>query len=181
MKYRNGLIKVHLYLAAFLAPMVFLVAVSGGLYLMNVKGSYSVTPVALPEGAAIDPDSPTLEEDFRALLSSAGVDHNFEYLKLDGDTLTTRPTSRTNYHVAITGDGLVMQKRVPSLQKRMLELHFGHGPTWFKHFQRVTALGLLLIVILGLTLGLTASHLRRSTLIVTGSGLLLFLLLVLFA
>ena len=150
MKYRNALVNVHLYLAAFLAPMVFLVAISGGLYLMNVKGSYATILVALPEGAAIDPDSPALEEDFRTLLSRAGVDHNFEYIKLDG-TPDYTPTSRTNYQVTITDEGLVMQKRVPSLQKRMLELHFGHGPTWFKHFQRVMALGLLLIVILGLT------------------------------
>ena len=181
MGYRDKLIKIHLYLAAFFAPMVFLVAVSGGLYLMNVKGSYATSPVALPDGAFIDPDSPTLEDDFRSLLSSAGVDHDFGYVKRDGDTLTTRPTSRTNYRITVTGDGLEMEKRVPSLQKRMIELHLGHGPVWFKQLQRVMAVGLLLIVVLGLTLGLSARHLRKATLIVTGSGLLLFLLLAFFA
>ena len=179
--FRNTLIKAHLYLAAFVAPFVFLVAISGGLYLIDIKGSYATTPVALPEGATIDPDSPTLKEDFSSLLSNAGVDHNFGYVKKDGNTLTTRPTSRTNYKITINEDGLEMQKQVPSFQKRMIELHLGHGPILFKQFQRLMAVGVLLIVTLGLILGLTAANLRISTLVTTGAGLLVFLILFLFA
>ena len=35
---RALLVTIHMYLAAFFAPFVFLVAISGGLYLAGVKG-----------------------------------------------------------------------------------------------------------------------------------------------
>ena len=36
---RKTLITIHMYLSAFFAPMVLLVAISGGLYLIGIKGS----------------------------------------------------------------------------------------------------------------------------------------------
>ena len=36
---RKQLLTLHMYVAAFFAPAVFLVAISGGLYLAGVKGS----------------------------------------------------------------------------------------------------------------------------------------------
>ncbi len=133
----------------------------------------------MPEGTTIDPDLPTLENDFRAILISAGIDHNFKHIKKNGNT---RPTSRTNYKITIADDGsLVMKLQEPSLQKRMIELHNGHGPTMFKNFQRSMAVGLSLVVLFGLTLGLSAPHLRKQSILIAAFGLVVFLLLFLFA
>lgn len=250
---RNTLIKAHLLFAAFLAPMVLLVAISGGLFLLGVEGSYDVTPTTLPFGATLDPESPTLDDDLRRVFDNAGIDYDFERIgvttgtaEIHGDhthddtpaesagdgghhdtpadspsddghhhgsadesdghhhdtpddsgmeqeseaapesttvtTLTTYPTSRTNYQVTIAADGsLEAKRRVPSLQKRMIELHRGQGPALFKHFQRLMALGLLAIVTIGLIMGLTSPALRTTTLATAAAGLLLFLLLTLLA
>ena len=42
---RNFWISLHLYAAAFLAPLLLFVAISGGLYLVGIKGTVTSTPV----------------------------------------------------------------------------------------------------------------------------------------
>ena len=60
-----------------------------------------------------------------------------------------------------------------------MELHMGHGPGLFKNFQKMFALGLLLIILSGLWLGLSSSGLRRRTLVISSAGAAVFLLLAL--
>ena len=38
-------VKIHLYIAAFFSPMLLMMAVSGGLYLLGIKGTVEKTPV----------------------------------------------------------------------------------------------------------------------------------------
>ena len=45
-------VKIHLIASAFFAPMVLLVAISGGLYLLGAKGQFAVTNLELPAGAS---------------------------------------------------------------------------------------------------------------------------------
>ena len=47
---RNLWINLHLYLAAFLAPGLLVMAISGGLYLIGITGTLSSTPVSVPAG-----------------------------------------------------------------------------------------------------------------------------------
>jgi hypothetical protein len=61
----------------------------------------------------------------------------------------------------------------------MMELHMGHGPTSFKTFQKFFAVGMLFIILSGLWLGLSSARLRRNTGMAAGTGLAVFLLLVL--
>jgi hypothetical protein len=76
-------------------------------------------------------------------------------------------------------DGLVVSYNEPSIQSKLIELHKGHGPGIFKTFQKVIAVGLLFVVLSGFWLGVSALGLRRTTLIATGSGAVLFGLLAL--
>jgi hypothetical protein len=62
----------------------------------------------------------------------------------------------------------------PSLRKRMIELHMGHGPTAYKSYERVFAVGMLFIILTGLWLGLSSARLRFSTAVISGAGVLLF-------
>jgi hypothetical protein len=93
--------------------------------------------------------------------------------------LITRPTTRPFYTLDIRGDEITVRYNEPSLQKRMIELHMGHGPTAYKRYQQVFAAGLLFIMLSGLWLGLSSARLRVSTALISGSGLLLFLWLAL--
>ena len=177
---RKLLITIHMYLAAFFAPAVLLVAISGGLYLAGVKGDVEQEIIYNSSETMIDNKSPTLQADVAALLASAGVEsYSFEYIKVKGATLYTRPTSSDHYLIKSNGGGVEVIHARPSLQSRMIELHKGHGPTTFKTFQKAFAIGLIFIILSGLWLGISAPRLRRSTLLTAATGVVIFALLVL--
>ena len=172
-------ITIHMYLSAFFAPFVLLVATSGGLYLLGVKGSVTTEPVyAADDGSALAAkldDGEALKGEVQSLLAEAGVaDYRFEYVKVKGSTLYTRPTSRLHYVIDLA-DGVSVNRATPSLQAAMMELHMGHGPTAFKNFQKFFALGLVFIILSGLWLGLSAARLRGRTLAAAGVGAAAFL------
>ena len=176
---RALLIKLHLYCSAFFAAAIVLVAVSGGLYLIGIKGTIEQMPVgtlATGQQLLLDPS----EAKVQAALASLGVsDFEFEYVKQKGSQLITRPTTRPFYTLDISGEEAVVQYNEPSLQKRMIELHMGHGPTAYKTYQQVFAAGMLFIILTGLWLGLSSARLRFSTAMISGTGVILFLWLAL--
>jgi hypothetical protein len=177
---RRLFITVHMYLSSFFAVAVLLVAVSGGLYLLGQKGQVEKTVVAsLPKAEFSLPESAS-KADVEALLSAAGIEgFDFEYVRQSGSRAFTRPTSRLHYIVDASGEAIEITRGEPSFQARMMELHKGHGPTAFKTFQKVFALGMVFIIVSGLLLGLSAARLRRSTLITAGAGALVFAVLLL--
>ena len=176
---RALLIKLHLYCSAFFAAAIVLVAVSGGLYLIGIKGTIEQMPVgtlAAGQQLLLNPS----EAKVQAALASLGVsDFEFEYVKQKGSQLITRPTTRPFYTLDISGEEAVVQYNEPSLQKRMIELHMGHGPTAYKTYQQVFAAGMLFIILTGLWLGLSSARLRFSTAMISGTGVILFLWLAL--
>ena len=175
---RKLLITIHMYLAAFFAPAVLLVAISGGLYLAGVKGNVEQETIYSSSDTTIDSNSASLHSDVAALLADAGVESfSYEYVKVSGATLYTRPTSSDHYIIKLTESGVEVIHARPSLQSRMIELHKGHGPSAFKTFQKIFAGGLLIIILSGLWLGISAARLRRSTLLTATAGAVVFALL----
>ena len=176
---RTLLIKLHLYLSAFFSAAIILVAVSGGLYLIGIKGSIEQTTLGTVSSGQQLLQDPS-EVAVQAALTSLGVaDFEFEYVKQKGSQLITRPTTRPFYTLDISGEEALVQYNEPSLQKRMIELHMGHGPTAYKTYQQVFAAGMLFIILSGLWLGLSSARLRLSTAVISGTGVLLFLWLAL--
>ncbi|MEH6592599.1 MAG: PepSY-associated TM helix domain-containing protein [Halioglobus sp.] len=176
---RKTLITVHMYLAAFFAPAVLLVAISGGLYLVGVKGNVELDSIYSSD-LVLDGKSSSLKADVDKLLNAAGAsDYRFEYISVKNDTLYTRPTSAEHYVIKLGSAGLEVLHARPNLQSRMIELHKGHGPKAFKTFQKLFAIGLVCIIASGLWLGLSAAKLRRSTLLTAGAGAVVFALLLL--
>ena len=176
---RALLIKLHLYLSAFFSAAIILVAVSGGLYLIGIKGSVEQTPMGtLSAGQQLlaNPSKSAVE----SALAQAGVsDFRFDYVKQKGAQLITRPTTRAFYTLDVAGDEIIVRYNEPSLQKRMIELHMGHGPSAYKIYQQIFAAGMLFIILSGLWLGLSSDRLRRATAGVCSAGVLLFILLAL--
>jgi hypothetical protein len=172
---RKTWINLHLYVAAFFLPLVLLVSISGGLYLVGIKGTVDTATHALPASAQLDFASDTLIQDVRSLLASQGMDADFEYLKVSGGRVTTRPTSRDHFILSHSGAQLVLQTASPNLQSRLIELHKGHGPGWFKTLQKAFAVGLAFVVLSGAWLGLSAPALRVPTATTIVAGTLLAL------
>lgn len=174
---RKLLILIHMYIAAFLAPALILVGLSGGFYLSGYGGDMTKTSVTLPADTVLDFRAPELDADVRALLIDLDPGYNFEYIKNRGTLIQTRPTSRTHYEFAMK-DGILSASHVkPNFQAVMMELHKGHGPNLFKIYQKFVALGLLLIVLSGLWVGLVSKVYRKKTFATAAGGLLVFLML----
>lgn len=171
---RSLFITIHLYLSSFFAAVVVLVAFSGGMYLLGIKGSLATTEVGTLTGGAKLMADPSKEAVLDALATVGVSDFSFDYVITRGDTLITRPTSRTYYGLTVDGDAVTVTRNTPSFQKRMQELHFGHGPSLYREFQKVFAAGMVFIIMSGVWLGLSSTRLRRRTLIAVGSGLLVF-------
>ena len=174
---RKLLINIHLYLAAFFTPVLLIMAISGGLYLMGIKGSYTEQQVFQGNSVKVDPSNKHLEDEVSKILASLNIDHSFDYAKKSGSTLYTRPTSKLHYVIQSSEDEVTVIERTPDFVKRLVELHKGHGPSWFKTFQKVMAAGLIFILITGLWLGLASPMLKRQTWAISISGVLIFVLL----
>jgi hypothetical protein len=175
---RRLLVSIHLYLAAFFAPMVLIMAVSGGLYLLGEKGQMQSEEVGFVTGLKLDAESPSLSDDVQAALLGLGVDTSFEYVKAKGKEFSTRPSSREHYQLSQRADGVAVSVVSPSLQAAVMELHKGHGPSWYKRFETAFALGLIFIMISGLYLGLMSKAYRGKTMALSAAGAIIFLALV---
>ena len=173
-KLRRILVSIHLYAAALLAPAFLLVAVTGGLYLADVKGEMAETPVAIPAGTTFDPESPTFEADVKAFLVAQNLPADFDYIRARGDSFTTRPTSRT--HVAFEQkDGVLTAKKVtPSPMAALMEIHKGHGPALYRVFGVLVGLMLFIVVLGGLAVGLLSPAYRKATVVSTIAGSIVF-------
>ncbi|NNE56793.1 MAG: hypothetical protein HKN36_01675 [Hellea sp.] len=180
-KIRKTLVTLHLLFAGFLTPAFLLVAITGGNYLLGNKGTFTKTPIELSAGAELDFGSDILRDDVIKLLDDNGIKHKFEYVRNRGNVVQLRPTSRKYIELTQTDAGLTAHWVKPNLQAGFMELHKGHGPTLFKTYQKIVALGLIGVVLGGFLVGFLAPAYRRKTLIATGLGAAVFIVLVWFA
>lgn len=177
-KTRNFLVKCHLWAAGLLAPLFILVAYTGAAYLLDFKGEVKETPIALPAGTSLDPDSASVESDVRRILAANRLSTDFDYLRMGDGSITTRPTSRT--FVTFERDDAGQWSATlnePNLQYALIELHKGHGPALYRYYQILAAVVLFLVVLGGLVVGWLAPSYRRATSIGLGVGTLVFGLL----
>ena len=167
-------IQIHLYLSAFFSVAVILVATSGGLYLLGMKGSVETTRVAVLADVTEQLAQPSKVNVLKVLEQAGVTGFDFDYVKDRGSVLQTRPTSRPYYQLKIADEAVEVDYVVPSLQKRMMELHMGHGPSSYRVYQQIFAAGMLFIIVSGLWLGLSSPRLQKPTSIAAGGGLILF-------
>ena len=180
-KIRKLLILVHLFAASFMAPAFLLVAVSGGMHIVGGVESETKVPLPLPAGTQIDLKSPTVEADIRALLTSANIDHDFEYLKNRGSSAQTRPTSRPYIAFSQKNGVWTATKNTPNFMKAAMEIHKGHGPKILRTYHKLVALMLFLVIFGGIFVGLLAKAYRRKTTAALTIGGLLYLVLIFLA
>ncbi len=175
---RKLVVTIHLSLAAFFSPILIIIAISGGLYLIGEKGDIEKEVVfqgSLTEFNFSDDD---MSGQVRQFIEKNNISHQFEYVKGGKTFAFTRPTSKQHLLFEASDNQLVVSKRTPNFIASIIELHKGHGPTLFKTYQKLTAVGLLLILVSGLFLGLTSPTYRKMTIAISGIGLMTSLLLI---
>ena len=70
-------------------------------------------------------------ESVQAVLAEVSIaDFEFDYVKQKGSQLITRPL----YALNVSGNEVEVQYNEPSLQKKMIELHMGHGAVAYKTY-----------------------------------------------
>lgn len=173
---RKLLVNIHLYLATFLAPIILMMAISGGLYLFEYKGNVE-KEVIYSGPATFQLDSKDLEAEVTKFLQANNQNSDFEYLRKAGSGFVTRPTSRDYYSFKFNADQLQVVLEKPDAIKTIVELHKGHGPSWFKTFQKLTAFGLTFILLSGLWIALKTPPMRKLAISLTSAGLLVWLAL----
>ncbi|WP_144392038.1 PepSY-associated TM helix domain-containing protein [Pleionea sediminis] len=174
---RKTLINLHLISASFFAPVLVIIGLSGGLYLLDIKGENVETIVYSGDNFNIDFSADDRNKETERVLKAAGIEHSFDYTRGNSDLTITRPTSQTHFMLELKNSELVITKREPSLIRSLIELHKGHGPTEFKWFQKFVSLALLFILISGLFLGLTSPMLRNKTIVISGAGVVSVIIL----
>src|SRR6056297_2940421 len=101
---RRLFITIHLYLSSFFAAAILLVAISGGLYLLGVKGEVTESVVSSLPKEGRGPLEALSKADVQGLLAEAGVEgFDFDYVRQSGKRAYTRPTSREHYLIDATG------------------------------------------------------------------------------
>jgi hypothetical protein len=176
-KLRRTLVTIHLYAAALLAPAFLLVAISGGLYLADVKGEAKETPLVIPANTRFDTESATFEADVRAFLKAQKTDVEFEYIRTRGQSFTTRPTSRRHVNFEEKGGQLSAKIVEPGILNALMEIHKGHGPSVYRYYGAAAGLALLIVVLGGLLIGLLSPAYRKATItsVALGAGLFVWL------
>lgn len=176
-KARSTITLLHLFAATLLAPFFILVAVTGGLYVADIKPDLAETKINLIAPITLDSDSPALENDVRKILADNDIDLDFEYLRNRGDNITTRPTSRDHISFQKNDDSWSATYNKPNLHYAMMELHKGHGPQLFKTYQIAAGIALFMIIFSGLMVGLLSKAYRKKTIGSAVVGSIIFALL----
>jgi len=176
-KSRNLITLLHLFAATLLAPFFIMVAITGGLYVADIKPEVSKTDIIFSDSISLDSESETLDQDVRKILSDNDINIEFEYLKNRGDVITTRPTSRQHVNFKKTDAGWNATLNEPNFHYTMMELHKGHGPKLFKTYQIVAGITLFMIMMSGLIIGILTKTYRRKTIISSIIGTIIFTLL----
>jgi len=174
---RKLIANIHLYIAAFFAPVLIITTISGGLYLLGFKGSVEKELVYRGSISEFNDDAENIRFEVDRVLKKLNIQHDFEYIKEGRNSLITRPTSREYYVLNFVNGEMKVIKQTPDIIKIIVELHKGHGPTAFKTFQKILALGLLVMLISGVWLALYSPRLRSRTIAATSFGGLVFFLL----
>jgi hypothetical protein len=178
------LVNLHLAIAAFFFPMALMFALTGGLYTVEVKGSYTDTKHAVALSTPFPTELPALltlagaELDARGIahpsgragLRKAGTSVELEWTGAARD-VALRPTSEPGRAELVI--------RETSAWRHLVQLHKAKGGAASRAFSVAWAVGLLLVLGSGLGLGLGAKAYRRRTLIGLGAGVLGFIAYVL--
>ena len=92
------------------------------------------------------------ENSIRSFLKEQKIQYEFEYVRGNANFAMTRPTSKPYYSFQLKNNQVTVTNNIPNLVASIIELHKGHGPTLFKTFQKLMAIGLFLILISSLLL-----------------------------
>lgn len=182
---RLFLTKIHLWLAALLFPAILMFLVTGGLYTWGVTGKTEDLKRDVALTAPLDAES---EDAFKAValaeLSAAGLDEptGKSRVRKMGEGFAWEWTgARRDVTVEPTADPLVARVTIKeaSFHRMLVQLHKAKAGVAFKVYASILAVALFLLVATGLIIGFQSRPFRRTTVVGSLAGVVLFAGLVL--
>jgi len=178
MALRATLRNLHLYTAAFLVPFIFLMALSGGLEILGVKGTISRQLIHKINTDKLNFNSPTITQDVIDLFKELAIDARITRLRRRNRSLYTRPSYAGYYGLKIRDGYIKIYQYTPDIVRRLMTLHKGGGPAIYQFYQKLMVFGLLLILSIGLWLGLTSVKTRKNSAIIFIVGMASYLAII---
>lgn len=176
---RITVINLHLYLSGIILVFMLLMGISGALHLLTGDESETVIDLKSVPLENIDLNSFSkvdLEKLFVDELSIIDPSYSFSYIKGSDKSLVSRPTTRIYYTIKIQGSSAHIQKHTPSISKKLMEFHKGHGVQNSRLVLGLMGLVVIGAVLSGLWLGISSKAFRKVTFISTISGLIIYLI-----
>lgn len=158
------MVQIHLIMASLFLPLMLMMPLSGGLHLLDQNGDHTKEDVFVVEGTP-PKDKAERESFFREEFKKHNIDFHFEYIKTTGTDFIFRPTSRVYYIATPVSGALTMQKVNPTLIKRMMEIHKGHGPKLIRWMEIAFGLSLILVALSGVWIAIVTPVYRRSMIV----------------
>lgn len=178
--------KLHLILGLLIVPVAVMFLLTGSLYTFGVKGNYSTETHIIPTDTALRPDLNLLEPMVENILKEKGLATPTGKLSIKkaGTSWELEWTgSRMDVILAPTDQpdkaNLILKKTSP--HRFFVQLHKAKGGLPFKLLAAFFALSLLILAITGLIQASQMPKYKKLSLILLGSGILLFLLAAVFS
>jgi hypothetical protein len=176
----NIWMRTHNYLSMFFLPVALLYAVTGGLYIMGVKGGTDRQVIEVATEQPLPQDAGTLQAFVEAHLQGRGLrlpEGNAQFAR--GRFLWGQPSG---YHVMLEplegSTGTRILCNTPGLHSRMVMLHKAKCGTPFKVLSIAFAAAMTLIYLSGIVIGWRAVSLRKTFMAALAGGTLVTLILV---
>lgn len=173
---RKIITKIHLYLSAFFAPFLLVMAITGTCYLFGNKGKLEKEIVS---SIAVG-DEKINKEIVEAHIKEIDPNYSFEYIKVKPGVFYTRPTTRDYFEIKKKGQAYIVYKVRPNLLASLIEVHKGHGPKLVKILEKIIGFVLMLILLSGVWLSLQLKRDRKITLVLMGSGFVVLAAMIIF-
>lgn len=171
---RKLLVSIHIYLSAIFLPFLFLMPLTGFLYLIGEKGS-STRELVYSINESLPTQIEERQEWIQTNFDRFDPDFKYEYIRSGANNHILRPSHKTHYNLLETSEGVEFYKVSPNFLQSLVELHKGHGPQLFKRLETIFALGLLLIMVSGVWLAVMSPIYRKKILIGLFLGSTIFL------
>ncbi len=180
---RFKIVQLHMLLSSFVLPAVLLYILSGVLYTLGVKGSVAKQTFTVALERPFTPDLEFLTGVVAKTLAEKSL------VFPDGDPSLKKSKSgykfllsSLRYSVTVVGKkgepSVEFTYRERSVLTQVMRIHRGEAGTMFKVVSIMAVAGLLLVFASGLYMAYTMPKFRRPSLIATGLGLLLLLVMV---
>lgn len=177
MNTRKIMIYAHLMIGSLFLPLMLLMPLTGSLYIWGYSGDVVKTE-AFRVAGEVPKDEKEQDVFFKDIFKKQNVDFEYEYIRSGKGDYTFRPTTRIHYSAVQEGAEIVFTKVEPTLLRRLVELHKGHGPKLMRWFESAFGIALILVTLSGIWLAITVKTYRKATLLSFGLGLgLIFLCL----